>query len=130
MAILICSSATNTFSQIFPSRIRELGTSTGVATQWLFNFVFSLATPYMIASWGSYTFLFYACLDIIMSICVYLFFKETKGRTLEEMEHVFRPQATSDNEAMRRKVVDDISEDRVRITDVIPGYMGKDDNAK
>jgi hypothetical protein len=41
-------------AQIFPSRIREVGTSVGVATQWLFNFLFSLVTPYMIASWGSF----------------------------------------------------------------------------
>jgi MFS family permease len=36
-------------AEIFPSRIREPGMAVGVATQWLFNFTFSIATPYMIA---------------------------------------------------------------------------------
>ena len=55
----------------------------------LFNFLFSLVTPYMIAAWGSYTFLFYACLDIIMAIFVWFFFKETKGKSLEEIDEIF-----------------------------------------
>lgn len=67
----------------------------------------------MIASWGSYTFLFYACLDIIMSIFVYLFFKETKGRTLEEMEQIFHSRAAFDNEAVRRKALENGSEEGI-----------------
>ncbi|KAI5365126.1 putative major facilitator, sugar transporter, major facilitator superfamily [Septoria linicola] len=98
-------------AEIFPSRIREIGTSTGVATQWLFNFLFSLVTPYMIAAWGSYTFLFYACLDIIMAIFVWFFFKETKGKSLEEMEQVFHSRAAFDNEAVRRKALEHLSEE-------------------
>ncbi|CAK1366214.1 High-affinity hexose transporter HXT6 [Cercospora beticola] len=113
-------------AEIFPSRIREIGTSTGVATQWLFNFLFSLVTPYMIAAWGSYTFLFYACLDIIMAIGVFLFFKETKGRTLEEMEQIFHSRAAFDNEAVRRKALEHLgdsgSEDRVYTTMIVDGH--------
>lgn len=35
-------------SEIFPTRTREPGIAVGVASQWLWNFVFSLTTPYMI----------------------------------------------------------------------------------
>lgn len=84
----------------------------------LFNFLFSLVTPYMIAAWGSYTFLFYACLDIIMAIFVWFFFKETKGKSLEEMEQVFHSRAAFDNEAVRRKALEHLSEERIGSVEV------------
>lgn len=99
-------------AEIFPTRIREIGTSVGVSTQWLFNFLFSLVTPYMIKAWGSYTFIFYAALDIIMSILVFFFVKETKGKTLEEMETIFHSKAAFDVEAARKKALESSSEDR------------------
>jgi hypothetical protein len=57
----------------------------------------------MIAAWGSYTFTFYAILDIIMATLVYLFLKETKGRSIEEMETIFHSKAAFDVEAARHK---------------------------
>lgn len=85
-------------SKIFPTRIREVGTSVGVSTQWLFNFVFSLVTPYMLRAWGSYVFVFYAILDVLMSTLVFIFLKETKGRSIEEMESIFHSRAAFDVE--------------------------------
>ena len=93
----------DTTQQIFPSRIREIGTSVAVSTQWLFNFMFSLVTPYMIASWNSYTFLFYAALDVVMSVMVFLFLKETRGKSIEEMETIFNSKAAFDVEVARRR---------------------------
>ena len=90
-------------AEIFPSRIREVGTSVAVSTQWLFNFLFSLTTPYMIAAWGSYTFAFYAILDLVMASCVFVFVKETRGRSLEEMEHIFGGKAAFDVAAARKR---------------------------
>lgn len=105
--------------QIFPSRLREVGTSVGVSTQWLFNFLFSLTTPYMIKDMSTYVFLFYAALDIVMAILVYLFVKETKGRTLEEMEQIFHSRAAFDNEAARKKALESGSEDRFSDVQVV-----------
>ncbi|KAJ5931171.1 Major facilitator superfamily domain general substrate transporter [Penicillium verrucosum] len=93
-------------AEIFPTRIREIGTSVAVSTQWLFNFLFSLVTRYMMNSWGSYVFLFYAILDIIMAIIVFFFVKETKGKSLEEMETIFHSKAAFDVDAVRRKTLD------------------------
>lgn len=90
-------------TEIFPSRIREVGSSVAVSSQWLFNFLFSLTTPYMISAWGTYTFIFYAALDIIMAINVFLFVKETKGKSLEEMETIFHSRAAFDVEIARHE---------------------------
>ncbi|KAK5682710.1 hypothetical protein LTS10_005840 [Elasticomyces elasticus] len=93
-------------AEIFPTRIREVGTSVGVSTQWLFNFLFSLVTPYMIKSWGSYTFTFYAILDLTMATLVFLFLKETKGVSIEEMETIFHSKAAFDVELARKQGVE------------------------
>jgi hypothetical protein len=39
-------------SEIFTTRTREPGIAIGVSSQWLFNFIFSLTTPYMITNLG------------------------------------------------------------------------------
>ncbi|KAF4547959.1 Quinate permease-like protein 1 [Elsinoe fawcettii] len=72
-------------SEIFPTRIREPGIGVGVSAQWLFNFVFTLATPYMIQdlAWG--TFLFWGVADLIIAIGVWFILIETRGRSLEDI---------------------------------------------
>lgn len=57
----------------------------------------------MQSSWGSYTFLFYAALDVIMAIIVWFFVKETKGKSLEEMETIFNSKAAFDVEIARHE---------------------------
>ena len=105
--------------QIFPTRIREIGTSVGVSTQWLFNFMYSLVTPYMIEKMGSYVFIFYAALDVIIAVFVLLFLEETKGRSLEEMETIFNSRAKFDVDAVRKKTIE--AEDAVHVNVSEPG---------
>ena len=57
-------------------------------------------------AWGSYVFIFYAALDIIMAVIVFFFVKETKGKSLEEMESLFNSRAAFDVDAVRRVVPD------------------------
>ncbi|PSS05327.1 MFS sugar transporter-like protein [Coniella lustricola] len=74
-------------SEIFPARIREPGMAIGVGSQWLFNFVFSLTTPYMINNIGWATFLLWGIFDAIIAIVAFVFLKETKGLSLEAIAH-------------------------------------------
>ena len=66
----------------------------------------------MIRAMGTYVFVFYACLDLIMATLVFFFLKETRGRTLEEMEALFHSKAAFDNEAARKRALERSSEDR------------------
>ncbi|OTB00900.1 hypothetical protein M426DRAFT_65021 [Hypoxylon sp. CI-4A] len=70
-------------SEIFSARIREPGVAIGVASQWLFNFVFSLTTPYMISSMGWGTFLLWGLFDVIIAVLSFAFLQETRGLSLE-----------------------------------------------
>lgn len=80
-------------------------------------------TPYMIAAWGSYTFTFYAILDIIMATCVFLFVKETRGKSVEEMETIFNSKAAFDVETARMRGMSktDEQERRESIDEVTKG---------
>jgi hypothetical protein len=77
-------------SEIFPTRIREIGIAIGTATQWLFNFVFSQATPHAVDNMGWRTFLMFCIFNWAIVVYVFIFIKETTGKSLEEMEDGMR----------------------------------------
>lgn len=57
----------------------------------------------MVADMSSYVFIFYAALDVTMGIIVLLFVKETRNRSLEEMETIFNSKAKFDTNAARQE---------------------------
>jgi hypothetical protein len=68
------------------------------ADQWLWSFIISRTTPYMITSLGYGTYFFFASLMICMGFWAWFFVPETKGKTLEEMEALFGAPTASDFE--------------------------------
>ncbi|PNY25636.1 MFS sugar transporter [Tolypocladium capitatum] len=91
-------------SEIFPTRIREGGVAVGAATQWLFNFTFSQITPHAITNLGWRTFLMFCIFNWALVVYTWVFIKETKMRSLEEMELVFNAEHTQiDIAAAHRK---------------------------
>ncbi|KAI0829574.1 putative MFS sugar transporter [Hypoxylon sp. FL0890] len=82
-------------SEIFPSRIREAGVAVGTATQWLFNFVFSQITPHAINNIGWRTFLMFCIFNWALVVYAWFVIKETKGKSLEEMEALFGSSDTA-----------------------------------
>ncbi|KAK6538001.1 hypothetical protein TWF694_010894 [Orbilia ellipsospora] len=91
---LICSATwqviTSVYcSEIFPSDIRMLCVAITTSNQWLWSFVVSRTTPYMITYLGYGTWVLFASLMVAMGIWAWLFVPETKGNTLEEMEVIF-----------------------------------------
>lgn len=76
-------------AEIYPLSIRAKGTSITTAANWLMNFIISLFVPVMLTTitWGTY--IFFGCCCAVMAIAVFLFYPETKGRSLEEMDVVF-----------------------------------------
>ncbi|OCK78881.1 MFS sugar transporter-like protein [Lepidopterella palustris CBS 459.81] len=91
-------------SEIFPTRIREAGIAVGVSSQWLFNFVFSITTPYMIENMGWGTFLLWGLFDAVIAIGTFLFLRETKGLSLEEIAHNDFGKANDFNDVERERI--------------------------
>jgi sugar porter (SP) family MFS transporter len=74
-------------AEMFPNRIRGQAVAIASFTQWVFNFLVVLFFPYVLdAMGGSATFLFLAAMAFIQLLIAWFFIKETKGKTLEEIE--------------------------------------------
>ena len=75
-------------SEVFPNRVRSKGQSLGSSTHWIMNFVISLVFPYVRHKFGGgYPFVFFAVMMALMFFVVLFFYPETKGVTLEQMQH-------------------------------------------
>lgn len=89
-------------AEIFPTRIREPGVASGVAAQWLFNFVWSASTPYIMAGLGWATFVLFGVLDLAIAVVIWAVFVETKGLSLEEIEGLFGYDGDTDDQEYTR----------------------------
>ncbi|KAG9944492.1 MFS transporter, partial [Aureobasidium melanogenum] len=77
-------------AEAFSLSHREIGMSWAVATNNFWAAVLSLTFPRMLQVMGpTGSFGFYAGLNIIALILIFLFLPETKQRSLEELDHVF-----------------------------------------
>jgi major inositol transporter-like SP family MFS transporter len=78
-------------SEIFPLRLRGLGMGISVFFLWITNFFIGLSFPVLLDKVGlSGTFLAFAAIGFVALAFVKKYLPETKGRTLEELEHYFR----------------------------------------
>jgi len=76
-------------SEIFPTRLRAYGVGLGAATQWLFNFVITEITPRAVNHIGWRTFLMFGIFCLANGFFAFFFIKETKGKSLEDMDILF-----------------------------------------
>ena len=61
-----------------------------VAAQWMSNYFISSSYPAMMEFSGGLTYLFYGAMSILSAIFVWKMIPETKGKTLEEMEGLWK----------------------------------------
>jgi len=74
-------------SEVFPSGVRARGAALGSGTHWLLNALIALAFPWAVAHLSPATpFGFFAAMMVLQVVVVALFFPETKGVTLEDMQ--------------------------------------------
>jgi MFS transporter, SP family, arabinose:H+ symporter len=78
-------------SEIFPNRIRGKALAFASFTQWIFNFLVVLLFPHFLALLGgAITFLFLAVMSFIQWLFTLMFVPETKGKSLEEIELLWK----------------------------------------
>ena len=77
-------------AEIFPNMIRGKAVAIAVAAQWAANFLISSTYPPMMEFSGAFTYGFYGLMSILSAIFVWKMVPETKGKTLEQMEAVWK----------------------------------------
>ncbi|HOY51049.1 MAG TPA: D-xylose transporter XylE [Prolixibacteraceae bacterium] len=79
-------------SEIFPNKIRGRAIAIAVAAQWAANYFFSSTYPAMMEFSGGLTYSFYGLMSLLSFIFVWRMVPETKGKTLEEMEALWKKE--------------------------------------
>jgi hypothetical protein len=79
-------------AEIFPVDIRAKGNSIATLTNWTINLVFAQITPVALSNIGFKYFYVFFVLGLIATVSYAMFYPETKGRTLEQMDEIFGDQ--------------------------------------
>jgi sugar porter (SP) family MFS transporter len=73
--------------EIFPTRVRAKGQSLGSSSHWVMNAIISGIFPTLAAKSGAYPFIFFGLMMALQFLLVLFLYPETKGVSLEEMQH-------------------------------------------
>jgi sugar porter (SP) family MFS transporter len=75
-------------SEIFPNQVRAKGQTLGSSTHWVMATLIAFSFPYITGKIGeSWTFLFFTIMMIFQLLFVWKLMPETKGKSLEQIEH-------------------------------------------
>ena len=74
-------------SEVFPNRVRAKGQSVGSSSHWIMNAIIAYTFPQLAKSSGAYPFVFFGAMMVLQFFVVFFVYPETKGYTLEEMQH-------------------------------------------
>ncbi|MCK3684930.1 D-xylose transporter XylE [Maribellus sp. YY47] len=77
-------------SELFPNKIRGKAVAVAVAAQWAANYFISSTYPAMMEFSSGGTYWFYGAMSVLSLIFVWKMVPETKNKTLEEMENLWK----------------------------------------
>jgi SP family xylose:H+ symportor-like MFS transporter len=77
-------------SEIFPNKIRGQAIAVAVAAQWAANYFISSTYPPMMEYSSALTYGFYGLMAVFSAVFVWIWVPETKGKTLEAMESLWK----------------------------------------
>lgn len=77
-------------AEIVPLRIRAPTNALATSANWIFNFMVVMITPVSFANIGYRTYVIFAVINAFIFPTVYFFFPETRYRSLEEMDDIFK----------------------------------------
>ncbi|KAE8153956.1 hypothetical protein BDV25DRAFT_126846 [Aspergillus avenaceus] len=77
-------------TEVAPPRLRVAMSSISTANHWLWNFAVLMITPVAINTIGYKYYIVFTCIGFCIPVSVYFFYPETMGRSLEEIDLVFR----------------------------------------
>ncbi|KAF8240724.1 general substrate transporter [Tricholoma matsutake] len=76
-------------SEVFPTSTRAIGTSVATCANWAFNTLLAQVSPMAMTNVTWRFYMLFVALNLVDFVIITLFFPETKGKSLEEMNEVF-----------------------------------------
>jgi len=73
--------------EVFPNRVRAKGQALGSSSHWIMNAIIAYTFPQLAKSSGAYPFVLFSAMMVVQFFVVLFFYPETKGVTLEQMQH-------------------------------------------
>ncbi|THY03004.1 putative sugar transporter [Aureobasidium pullulans] len=113
-------------TEVASLRLRSSMSSISTANHWIWNFVVNMVTPIASRTIGWKYYLVYACIGAIIPVVVFCYFPETKGRTLEELDIMFK-QVPSIREIVKVSQQQQIIYDDYKIPNGKSGIEMKED---
>ncbi|KAH9879939.1 hypothetical protein J1614_001963 [Plenodomus biglobosus] len=107
-------------SEIFPSSLRAKGVALSTCSNWFNNFIIGLITPPLVQNTGYGAYTFFAVFCLLAFVFTYFFIPETCGKSLEEMDSVFRDVSSEAEERQKARIMQDIVEGKRDTRPVIP----------
>lgn len=98
-------------SEVFTTKNRSRGVALSVCVNWLSNFIVAIAIPPMLASRGYQTYIFFTVMCSLDIVWAVLLVPETKGKTLEEIDHVFGDFQGQEEQAIMRQATVVVGQD-------------------
>lgn len=99
-------------AEVFTNATRAKGVALSTATVWLCNFIVGVATPPMLEDLGFGTYVFFGSFCILSGFWAIFLVPETKGKTLEQMDEVFKDTAAQEEKEILRNEI--MAEQRAR----------------
>jgi len=99
--------------EIFPLQIRAKAISLSTASNWLWNFAISYATPYLVnkqkgsAGLQSKVFFIWGSTCAACFVFTYFFIPETKGLSLEQIDEMYQEVMPLNSYTFRRRLIDE-----------------------
>ncbi|KAF1843860.1 general substrate transporter [Cucurbitaria berberidis CBS 394.84] len=97
-------------SEIFPSSLRAKGVALSTCSNWFNNFVIGLITPPLVQNTGYGAYTFFAAFCLLAFVFTFFCIPETAGKTLEQMDEVFKDVSSEAEEQQKARIMRDIVE--------------------
>ncbi|KAI4655332.1 hypothetical protein J4E93_000044 [Alternaria ventricosa] len=97
-------------SEIFPSSLRAKGVALSTCSNWFNNFIIGLITPPLVQNTGFGAYTFFAVFCGLAFVFTFFVVPETSGKTLEEMDQVFKDVSSEAEEQQKARIMRDIIE--------------------
>lgn len=96
-------------AEVYPNARRSKGVGLATSVNWIANFIIGVAVPPMVESLGFGTYVFFAAWCLIAGLFGYFLVPETAGKTLEQMDEVFKDNSGTEEIELKKQIVERIS---------------------